>query len=93
MSTVNKYSKKREIEISEDELKGLYSYAQREYYTNDGKHIREDGHLYYDGKDTKFCLDTLYIRTTKDFVYNNFGTEEDQRIIDERAKIKKSNNN
>lgn len=79
----------RIIEINESEYKYLRSYYDRLYYAEDGKYIKEDGHIYNDNGETKYCLDKVYIQASKEFVYNNYGTKEDDILFANNEELKK----
>ncbi len=84
-SNYKEMSKCRELEISEDLKDYLLDYAYKEYYTNNGPLVKEDWHSYLDKSEDKLkiCIDKYYIRVSEDFVLNVFGTEEDDKILEQ----------
>ena len=45
--------------------------------------------VYNDNGETKYCLDKVYIQASKEFVYNNYGTKEDDILIANNEELKK----
>lgn len=84
ISTSNnlKLATKRETTITEAELKHLVDYHENKYYGGDGALVRTDGHYYPKQDGTKgYCWDKIIIQSDENFIYNNYGTAEDDAIL------------
>lgn len=96
ISTSNnlKLATKREITINESELKHLVDYHENKYYGEDGKLVRTDGHYYtkLDGK-KGYCWDKIIIQSDNNFIYNNYGTVEDDIILENNKVLDYFNEN
>ena len=64
----------REEYISTEHLKFILDYQFNEFFKNEGKFVRVDGHYYFNNStgESVYCMDRVYIRTTQEFIYNNF---------------------
>jgi len=72
----------RTIEISQEELE----FARQYHWTPDNKNIREDKHWYNVNGETYSCTDKIYIKSSKEFVENNYGTAKDDEILKNEQK-------
>ncbi len=63
-----------ETYITPEHLKYIIDYHNDLYRKNKGKFVRIDQHVFYNKKitDLDFCKDRVFIRTTKEFIDNNF---------------------
>lgn len=64
----------KEDYISADHLKFILNHHFNEFFENNGKFVRVDSHRYFNTFKCEYdsCMDRVYIRTTKDFIENNF---------------------
>ena len=64
----------KEDYISADHFKFILNYHFNEFFENDGKFVRVDSHRYFNTFKCEYdsCMDRVYIRTTKEFIENNF---------------------
>lgn len=79
----------RIITISDEHCDFVNNY----YKTNSSKDIHCTGHCFYDAEKNKKCYvaDKYYIKSSKEFVYSNFGTKEDDEIIEKLNEQKNHN--
>lgn len=70
----------REELISADHLKFILDYHFNEFKKGVGKFVRVDEHRYYDivKCESACCMDKVYIRTSKEFIENNFDFLNDE---------------
>ena len=67
--------------MSQEEYEYLTDFYNCEYYTKDGKVVREDGHFYPTSNGGKaYCMDRIYIQGSKEFTLNNYGTAKDDTL-------------
>lgn len=64
----------KEFTISNDHLKFILNHHLNEYFEHDGKFVRVDSHRYFNTYkyESDNCMDRVFIRTTKEFIENNF---------------------
>ena len=64
----------RDIKITSEHLAFLLNYHLKASDSENGKFVRLDGHNYFNKSncEIEYCLDRVFIRTTKDFIQNNF---------------------
>ena len=64
----------KEDYISADHLKFILKHHFNEFFNDSGKFVRVDGHRYFNTFkcESDYCIDRVYIRTTKDFIESNF---------------------
>ena len=81
ISTTLKTSKNiRNITITDEHFDFINNYYQSK---DNGNMIRKTGHYFFDPETNKNCfaVDKYYLQSSKDFIYNNFGTKEDDEIL------------
>lgn len=66
--------------ISADHLKFILKHHFNEFFNDSGKFVRVDGHRYFNTFkcESDYCIDMVYIRTTKDFIESNFDFLDDE---------------
>lgn len=79
----------REITISDEH----FDFIKNHYENNNENNIRGTGHYFFNAEQNKNCfvVDKYFIKSSKEFVYSNFGTKEDDEIIEKLNKQKNHN--
>ncbi len=86
-TTIKTPAEKREISLDVEEIKKLIAFCEQNHI-----HIRYDKHFYFENNIKKEVLDGILLMPGKDYIINNFGTKEDDLLLENLQKGKDEKN-